>query len=231
MTKPPAFAALKDKHRALRDGWPQPLSLRVHRALSWLGRAEREDDDADIRFLLLWIGFNAAYSGHLGNDIGSPEQDAFRAYFRSLVELDRARRINDAIWNRFSQEVRLFLNNRFVFRRFWDFHNGDPAAADWEAELARESKRAGEAVLRSDTARVLAILFDRLYVLRNQLVHGGATWNSAANRAQIRDGARILGWLLPVFIDLMMDNPAKDWGPPRYPMVEDGGAARRPEAR
>lgn len=193
MTKPPAFAALKDKHRALRDGWPQPLSLRVHRALSWLGRAEREDD-ADIRFLLLWIGFNAAYSGHLGNDIGSPEQDAFRAYFRSLVELDRARRINDAIWNRFSQEVRLFLNNRFVFRRFWDFHNGDPAAADWEAELARESKRAGEAVLRSDTARVL-------------------------------------GWLLPVFIDLMMDNPAKDWGPPRYPMVEDGGAARRPEAR
>lgn len=219
MTMSLTHDALKARHRAERDGWPQPLSLRVHRTLSWLGRAEQEEDD-DLRFILLWIGFNAAYSGHLGNDIGSPEQAAFQAYFRALVDLDRAHRINDAIWHRFSQEVRLFLGNRFVFRRFWDFHNGDPAAADWEAELARESKRAFQAVSRSNTALVLAILFDRLYVLRNQLVHGGATWHSRANRNQIRDGAKILGWLLPLFVDLMMDHPQRDWGAPRYPVVE-----------
>jgi hypothetical protein len=45
------------------------------------------------------------------------------------------------------------------------------------------------------------------YVLRNQLVHGGSTWNSGVNSAQVRDGAEILGFLMPLFIDIMMDNP------------------------
>jgi hypothetical protein len=57
-------------------------------------------------------------------------------------------------------------------------------------------------------------------VLRNQLVHGGATWNSRVNRDQVRDGAAVIGWLLPVFIDIMMDNPDCEWGRPFYPVVD-----------
>jgi hypothetical protein len=57
-------------------------------------------------------------------------------------------------------------------------------------------------------------------VLRNQLVHGGATWNSSINRDQVRDGAAVIGWLLPIFIDIMMDNPQQEWGPVAYPVVE-----------
>jgi hypothetical protein len=30
----------------------------------------------------------------------------------------------------------------------------------------------------------------------------------------------VLGWLLPIFIDVMMDNPGRDWGRPHYPVVE-----------
>ncbi len=67
---------------------------------------------------------------------------------------------------------------------------------------------------------MLSILFDRLYVLRNQLVHGGATWDSSANRDQVRDGAALLGCLLPVFINLMMDNPHREWAMPNYPVVD-----------
>jgi len=54
-------------------------------------------------------------------------------------------------------------------------------------------------------------VFDRLYVLRYQLVHGGSTWNSSVNRNQVREGAGILGFLMPVFVDIMMDNPQVDW--------------------
>lgn len=39
------------------------------------------------------------------------------------------------------------------------------------------------------------------------------------NRAQVRDGAAILAFLMPVFVDLMMDNHGKDWGKPFYPVV------------
>ena len=47
--------ALKEKQRALRDGFSTPLTLRVHRALSWLRRAEAEQEGQDVRFILLWI--------------------------------------------------------------------------------------------------------------------------------------------------------------------------------
>ena len=56
------FAALKDKQRAIRAGFPQTMGLRVHRAISWIGRAEACDGDDDARFIFLWIAFNAAYA-------------------------------------------------------------------------------------------------------------------------------------------------------------------------
>jgi hypothetical protein len=58
------------------------------------------------------------------------------------------------------------------------------------------------------------------YVLRNQLVHSGSTRNSGVNRAQVCDGAAILAFLMPVFVDLMMEDPHEDWGRPAYPVAE-----------
>jgi hypothetical protein len=51
-------------------------------------------------------------------------------------------------------------------------------------------------------------------------VHGGATWNSGVNRAQVRDGAALLAFLIPLFVDLMMDNTGTPWGKAHYPVVE-----------
>ena len=70
------------------------------------------------------------------------------------------------------------------------------------------------------TNRALVVVFDRLYVLRNQLVHGGATWNSSVNRHQVRDGADIMGRLVPAVIHIMMEDYNKLWGDPCYPVVE-----------
>lgn len=210
---------LKEKQRELRDGFPKPLTLRVHRALSWLIRAEQETDDADVRFILLWIGFNAAYAGDIDIAVTS-ERDHFRTFFAALVELDGRHRIYDMVWQRFSQEIRLLLDNRYVFAPFWQHHNGVAGNEDWAGKLERSRTAIRAALAAQDTARILSILFDRLYVLRNQLVHGGATWNSDVNRAQVRDGAALLGCLLPVFIDLMMDHPDHDWPMPHYPVVD-----------
>jgi len=81
----------------------------------------------------------------------------------------------------------------------------------------------GRAMAETDDPDVrfflLRIVFDRLYVLRNQLVHVGATWKSGVNHTQVRDRAAVLGWMLPVFIDIMMDHPDRDRGRPCYPVV------------
>jgi len=137
-----------------------------------------------------------------------------------LVKFDARHRVYDAVWQRFSQEIRLLLDNRYVYHPFWQHQNGVPGYADWEQKLDRSRTAINHALREHDTARILSILFDRLYVLRNQLVHGGATWNSDVNRDQVRDGASLLGCLLPIFVDLMMDNPGYEWPMPNYPVVD-----------
>ncbi len=129
--------------------------------------------------------------------------------------------IYKALWNRFPQEIRILLDNRYVFAPFWKHHAGLPGGGGWEISFEAAKRAANAALATGDTPVVLSILFDRLYVLRNQLLHGGATWNSAANRAQVRDGAAILGHLLPLLIDLMMDNPDEGWAMPLYPVIEE----------
>jgi len=64
----------------------------------------------------------------------------------------------------------------------------------------------------------LALKADNVH--RNQLVHGGATWSSSVNRDQIRDGVPLLKWLLPTFIDIMMDTFPRDWEKPFYLVVD-----------
>lgn len=218
--------SLKEKQRDLRDGFTLPLALRVHRALSWLRRAEKEQEDLDVRFILLWIGFNAAYAGDLDRALGSEtgpntERERIEDFFRALVALDSAGRIYDVIWQRFSQEIRLLLDNKYVFAPFWKHQAGDPGGAGWELTFASAKTVANRALAERDTSLALSILFDRLYVLRNQLVHGGATWDSAANRSQVRDGTALLSCLLPVIIDVMLDHPHEEWAMPNYPLVED----------
>lgn len=222
MTFEPRFQSLKDKQRAIRAGFPQTMGLRVHRAISWIGRAETCGEDHDARFIFLWIAFNAAYADEREIQAVTPgERVAFQGYFARLDALDAERRIYKALWQRFSGPVRLLMENRYVFNPFWQHHNGIPGFEDWQARFVAASRVFAGAFQTGDTPRVLSFVFDRLYVLRNQLVHGGATWNSGVNRAQVRDGAAILGFLMPVFVDLMMDHPQEDWGRPFYPVIED----------
>ena len=214
------FAALKERQRAIRDGFPEPLGLRVHRAISWLGRAEDEADDHDVRFILLWVAFNAAYAQDVGGADSSGERSAFRMFFDALVRFDDSKRIYKVVWQRFPGEIRVLLNNQYVFAPFWSHHNGIDGFENWAASLAASQRVIATAMAQQDTSRLLSIVFDRLYVLRNQLVHGGSTWNSSVNRQQVKDGAAVLGALMPVFIDIMMDQPGQDWGTPFYPVVK-----------
>jgi len=214
------FVILKAKQRKIREDFPDTMGLRVHRAISWIGRAEECGDDADARFIFLWISFNAAYADEQSlQGIPQGERSAFADYFSKLVSLDEERRIYTALWQRFSGPVRLLMENHYVFEPFWKHHNGIDGYENWKKRLEDSERKFRKVFERGDTAKVLSFVFDRLYVLRNQLVHGGSTWNSDVNRDQVRDGAEILGFLMPVFVDIMMDNPAEDWGKPFYPVV------------
>ena len=218
MRNPLTFEALDAKWHNVRDDLPDKLRLRMRRALSWVQRAEKEKDDYDSAFIFYWIAFNAVYATNRRQDPDTIERSTFSEYFDSVLGLDRDGTIYDAIYQRFSGPVRVLLDNQYVFQPFWDHHSG-LGYDNWEHQFSERRKEALKALLDRDTHFVLNAVFDRLYVLRNQLVHGGATWNGSVNRDQVRDGARIMAFLVPLFIDLMMDNPQVDWGPPNYPVV------------
>lgn len=111
------------------------------------------------------------------------------------------------------------MDNPYVFQSFWDFQNGKITEVEWEERLLSGKRSAQVALANRDTAKVLGVMFNRIYTLRNQLIHGGATWDSNVNRAQLRDCANLLGQLVPLVIVLMLDNPCTLWGDACYPVV------------
>ena len=210
---------LKEKQRSLRDGFSDSLGLRVHRSISWLRRAAQEHDDPDAAFVFLWIAFNSAYSQDIGIAYHVSEKGRFKSFLSTLLSFDQEDRIYHLVWTRFPHEIRLVLENQYVFGPFWNHQNGLEGYDDWLDKLDASVKKAKVALSAKDTERVLNELFDRLYVLRNQIIHGGSTWAGAVNRAQVRDGSEILGSLIPVFVDLMMENPQHSWKDPIYPVI------------
>ncbi|MFQ2372783.1 hypothetical protein ACV1C9_13470 [Aeromonas caviae] len=216
------FEQLKARHRMAREHSRANLNLRVHRALSWLQRAEQAEDE-DGRFIFLWIAFNAAYATEIDEDYRLSEQATFRAFLEKLCELDEHKQIDNLVWQEFSSSIRILLDTPFVLQSFWDFHSGKISEAQWKERLAQGKKMATLALASGNTPQLLGVVFNRLYTLRNQLIHGGATWNSSINRKQLKDCANLLGKLVPVIIELMMAHPDTLWGDACYPVVELAG--------
>ena len=204
-------SVLKQRHRQVRDGHPTSLTLRVHRAMSWLNRAEQAED-VDGKFIFLWIAFNAAYAQELDDSDRTSDKATFTAFLQKLCDLDTSKRIDELIWKEFSGSIRTLLNNPYVFHLFWEFQRSRIDESEWKDRFASARKSAQSALVSGNTPVLLSVVFNRLYTLRNQLIHGGATWNGNVNRDQLRDCTRLLGKLVPVIIALMMDNPRGVWG-------------------
>lgn len=136
------------------------------------------------------------------------------------MTLDASKRIDELIWKEFFGSIRTLLDNPYVFNPFWEFQRGRIDESEWKDRFASAKKSAQSALTNGNTPMLLWLVFNRLYTLRNQLIHGGATWDGKVNRDQLRDCTRLLGRLVPVIIVLMMDNQNAVWGDTVYPVVD-----------
>ena len=199
------------------DDASEEFKIRIHRAISWLSCAEKQSNDADIKFLSLWIGFNSCYGMDLTEKYQKTEREKFRKFIATLVKNDHEGRIAKLIWNKFSGPIQMLINNAYVFKTFWDYHRGE--AIEWEFAHRKSITEATKYLSNNNTEGLIEIILDRLYVLRNQVIHGGATYKSKVNRSQIVDGTRILEALIPIVIDIMLQNQDEDWGRILYPVI------------
>ena len=215
-----SHSSISAHYKAHREHYPEPFRLRIHRALSWLDKAKAAGDDLDVRFLALWIAFNAVYAKEMDR-LPSDRKD-FRDFLQQVCSLDKEKRLYELIWQQFSGSLRLLLDNRYVFQPFWDYHNDRISEAAWCEDFAKAKAKAHTALAAQDTDTVLAVVFDRLYTLRNQMVHGGATYGSGANRSQLKDGCAFLSACLLQMVWIMLQHPQETlWGKPFYPFVKE----------
>ena len=201
-----ALAAVRDpRHR------DDPLMLRMRRVTSWITSAAREERDDDTSFICYWVAFNALY----GDDTGlvrleDTEREIYRRCIEKIVDtgpLGLYRALAGAFTE---EEISELVSVRFMLAPYW-------YAGGWEYALESDAKRLDNAFQWKNVKDVLGLIFDRLYVLRNQLVHGGATWDGSVNRWEVATGRRFAAFLVPLLADRVLDNPDIDWGRPYYP--------------
>ena len=217
------FSDIQQTFKQNRENFNEDFRLRIHRSLSWLQRAEQaqQDQDLDSQFIFLWISFNAAYAKDLGAGLRSADKGSFVQFIYRICYLDQEQKIYNAVWNTFSGGIRILLNNKFTFQPFWDYHNGLISEEAWLNDFEKNRKKALAALTQKDTPEILIAVFNHLYTLRNQLIHGGATFNSTVNRSQLKDACNILSTLIPEMLKVMLQNPDdKTWGKPFYPVVK-----------
>lgn len=224
---------MSGKERAFKELWckletvvkpKSPLRLRLYRSLSWLERADAEDD-ADAKYMFLWVAFNAAYAMKQGEE-KVKEWELYENYLSILTRLVSPR-LHGTARTKLREPIISLMNNEYVFWGFWDSVTDETFDwEDWRWKRRFENERdtvqteLGKAK-GTNTFEMLTKVFARLYELRNQLMHGCATQHGSLNRRQVRDGAAILSVLVPLFLDIMMDHCEEDWGKISYPVRDD----------
>lgn len=209
-------------YKATRDGCDESFRIRIHRAISWVNKArELPEEDIDLKFIALWIAFNCAYGKEISTDGYFGEKVGFRDFLTVICDLDEEKTLDKILWKRFSQSIKALLENKYTYQPYWNYYNSGDRDADWELTFKSYNSKALKALMTQNTAMVLNIVFDRLYTIRNQLFHGGATCNSKANRMQLHDGCEILSELMLSVLDIMLKHHDRDCGRAFYPYVKE----------
>ncbi|MBC6497948.1 MAG: hypothetical protein GDA54_06495 [Alphaproteobacteria bacterium GM7ARS4] len=220
-----SYRTLLRLHKSHSAQFPDNLAHRMRRALSWIRCAEKayaaDKGNQDSFFMFYWIAFNAAYAqrtnpaaAQRANESAPRERDIFHEFLRRIIDLDKEHAIYNVIWDNFPLIIREILDNEYVFKWFWYDQYGDNAHDRWEESFQRSKRRAHHALNSRDTKTIAQILFDRLYELRNQLMHGCATWKGGVNRPQVEQGAKIMAAIVPLILKTMMENHREDWKRP-----------------
>jgi hypothetical protein len=218
------YEVLKQDLRVRRDDFTQVHSTRLHRSLSWLRAAgeQLQMDNVDQAFINLWISFSACFY--------IEGEESIAPFIKKLVALDGHQRIYTCLWNEYSGSVKALIKNPYVFAEFWQAQRlkGEQkegsegmasAEAAWRISFDQSSVEALNYLSRKKVAPLFSIVLDRLYVLRNQVLQGGATYQSQVNREQVNDGIALLSSIMPIIISIMLNSSEEDWGDIAYPVT------------
>ena len=189
--------------------------IRTHRAFSWLDRvAELGSDPAsDEGLIFRWVRLNSLY-GRWDDATGRPEEDrvSWSSFLDRIMELD----VDGRICGMLVEHKRLVMSvfkDAFLTKYFWE------APSQQRIRKSQKTKHDADTWYQQDQYRlILQRVTERIYFLRCQLVHGGATSRSRLNRTAVKRCSIMLGHLVTAILLVTIDHGSdEDWGPLCYP--------------
>ena len=101
------------------------------------------------------------------------------------------------------------------------------AGRSWEGKFQKEAdaevanlRRAASGHHEAVPRALKFLLVKRLYVVRNQVIHGGSSLASSYGRPQVELSVQLLSAFVPKFRNTILFHPEVDWGPVPYPRRE-----------
>ena len=212
------YAMYRERHAELSSD----NQLRLRRCLSWLEKAANEhtEEDFDTSFIFHWVAFNSMYATSETEN----QPALFKVYLEKITGLDYNHSIRNALQPLYGPHISPLLRTRYVYGIYWkydlDQDTRSQTDATWEEKRKNLTRTISTGLTASgDINHALNCIFDLLYVLRNQLIHGLATYKGSVNRDQVRNGSMILAKAVPCFAVLMLGYPDQDWGQSPYPPI------------
>ncbi len=208
---------LRARFKAIRKregGTPENWRIRVHRALSWLKRAQAFDEDQpEGKLLFLWIALNSLYGRWDGRKSFPDTDGPSRIDFIETVCEFGPDSIGD-ILHRHRGLVKKILSDPFLSALFWR----DPRDAKLKEKTKEDARRLNDHLRDGKYAHILTRALDRVSTLRGQIVHGASTGGSKLNRDQVRYCLRMLEIAVPVILEIVIEKGCDDpWPPLCYP--------------
>lgn len=188
--------------------------LRIHRAISW-GKAAEKAEGLDEKFIFYWISLNAVYSDD--NLKSEPERTVRKEFFKKISEIDKENTVKNALYD-IQNQLRVFVDNNYIHEDYWKSENGEITKEQFEQRKLNIFNKIYSGLVDDEyEVEVLDYLFALMAILRNQIFHGLATYNSSVNREQVHSGEIILERLLPLLVEIVTKHDEIDWGKTCYP--------------
>lgn len=205
------------KQRKEKYGKFSDKALRIHRTISW-GKAAEKAKGIDEQFIFYWIALNAAYTDAAATL--DSERTKRRTFFEKISDADTDNQIKRALIDN-QNYLRVFVENKFLYDEYWRAQKGEADEEEFEKQKNKVMQKIYFGLLtKIDEVEILDYLFTLMAVLRNQIFHGLATYQSQANREQLKAGVGICKTLIPIMAEIVLNHEDIDWGEVSYPYIQ-----------
>lgn len=207
---------------------------RIDRIDNWIDQATAARENNQIRFLLYWIAYEAAYKREDWDFVPEPDKP-----IREYNQRNRFHEIISVCENVRDELQRIFSEKKFESRSLLKLRQADPFFW-YERERSPKTSRKWEAMFEKRVAQDISYLdrvsndggncvnaldavFRNLSIVRNQIVHGSSSGEKSYGSDQVLWGTNLLAEIVPFFRNCIEQNdPKEGWGSLPFPRVGQG---------